>query len=188
VGSSITITRASRDRAFAISTICWSAMDSPRAGRSGSIATPSRAKRSDPAEGAFRLAAHDDVLRDREVREQGGLLVDHGDARVDGVGGRGQVERTAVEQHLARVGAVHPGQHLHDRRLAGTVLPDECVDLPGVQGERHVADGRHRPEGLGDGGDGEQRRLRHTPSRGGPGQHRRFHRSPLTSVMKRFKM
>jgi hypothetical protein len=32
---------------LAISTICWSAMDSPRAGRSGSIATPSRVKKLD---------------------------------------------------------------------------------------------------------------------------------------------
>ena len=43
VGSSITMTRASSDRALAISTSCWSAMDSPRAMRPGSIRTPSRA-------------------------------------------------------------------------------------------------------------------------------------------------
>ncbi len=42
VGSSITITRASRDSALAISTICWSAMDSPRQIRPGSSRTPSR--------------------------------------------------------------------------------------------------------------------------------------------------
>ena len=43
VGSSITITRASSDSALAISTTCWSAMDSPRAIRAGSSGTPSRA-------------------------------------------------------------------------------------------------------------------------------------------------
>ena len=44
VGSSITSTLASVDNAFAISTICWSATDRPRAWRSGSRITPSRAK------------------------------------------------------------------------------------------------------------------------------------------------
>ena len=42
VGSSITMTLASSDSALAISTICWSAMDSPRLIRPGSSRTPSR--------------------------------------------------------------------------------------------------------------------------------------------------
>ena len=46
VGSSMTTTRASSDSALAISTICWSAMERPRAGRSGSIGTPRRANSS----------------------------------------------------------------------------------------------------------------------------------------------
>ena len=41
VGSSITITRAFVVSAFAISTSCWSAIESPRASRSGSSLTPS---------------------------------------------------------------------------------------------------------------------------------------------------
>src|SRR4051812_2279298 len=41
-GSSMIRTRASKDSALAISTICWSAMDRPRAGRSGSSSTPRR--------------------------------------------------------------------------------------------------------------------------------------------------
>ena len=46
VGSSITMTRASSESALAISTICWSAMDSPRAIRPGSSCTPSRSNRA----------------------------------------------------------------------------------------------------------------------------------------------
>jgi hypothetical protein len=46
VGSSITRIRASAESALAISTICWSAIESPRAGRSGSTCTPSRVKRA----------------------------------------------------------------------------------------------------------------------------------------------
>ncbi len=41
VGSSMISTRASKESALAISTSCWSAMDRPRAGRSGSRSTPS---------------------------------------------------------------------------------------------------------------------------------------------------
>ena len=41
VGSSITITRAFVVSALAISTSCWSAIESPRASRSGSSRTPS---------------------------------------------------------------------------------------------------------------------------------------------------
>ena len=41
VGSSMTITRASSDSAFAISTICCSAIERPRATRPGSSGTPS---------------------------------------------------------------------------------------------------------------------------------------------------
>ena len=46
VGSSMTSTLALNDSALAISTICWSATDRPRARRAGSSATPSRAKTS----------------------------------------------------------------------------------------------------------------------------------------------
>src|SRR3954454_10566071 len=42
VGSSMISTRASKDSALAISTICWSAMERPRTGWSGSSRTPRR--------------------------------------------------------------------------------------------------------------------------------------------------
>ena len=72
---------ASSDSAFAISTICCSAIDSPRAIRPGSSGTPSRSKIAaacgvhraavDAAPGAQRLAADEDVLGDRQVGEHG---------------------------------------------------------------------------------------------------------------------
>ena len=46
VGSSMTSTLASSEIAFAISTSCWSAIDNPLAGRSGSSGTPSRSNNS----------------------------------------------------------------------------------------------------------------------------------------------
>ena len=39
-------TFASSEMAFAISMICWSAIDRPSVGRSGSMRTPSRSKRA----------------------------------------------------------------------------------------------------------------------------------------------
>src|SRR4051795_6030186 len=45
VGSSMISTRASRLSALAISTICWSAIERPRTGRSGSRRTPRRSSR-----------------------------------------------------------------------------------------------------------------------------------------------
>ena len=80
---------------------------------------------------AERLAAHEDVLGDREVREQRGLLVDHGDAGVLGLGGAVEVDLLVTEQELAGVAAVDAGDDLDQRRLAGAVLPDQRVDGPG---------------------------------------------------------
>ena len=97
VGSSITTTRASSERALAISTSCCSAIERPRAIRSRSSRTPSRSKISvglgciarvvDAAPGAKRLAADEDVLEHRQVGEQRRLLVDDRDPGVASVGG-----------------------------------------------------------------------------------------------------
>ena len=92
VGSSMISTRASSDSALAISTICWSAIDRPGGGavagrgarRAGRTARRPRrfiaAGRCRPP--AQRLAAHEDVLGDRQVGEERRLLVDDRDARV----------------------------------------------------------------------------------------------------------
>ena len=97
---------------------------------------------------AERLAAHEDVLRDRQVGEERRLLVDHRDAGVPGVGGAVEADGLAVEQHVARVGAVHAGEHLDERRLAGAVLARERVRLAGAQRERDVPRSAHGAEGL----------------------------------------
>ena len=71
VGSSITITRASRESAFPISASCCSAIESPRAIRSGSSRTPRRSKiasawlciaRRSTRRRCAGLAADEDVL------------------------------------------------------------------------------------------------------------------------------
>ena len=104
----------------------------------------------DPAEGAPRLAAHEDVLGDGQVGEERGLLVDHGDSRVAGVGGAVEDDGLAVEEHLTGVRSVHPGEGLDEGRLARAVLAGEGVHLAGEQLQGHVPQGAHGAEGLRD--------------------------------------
>jgi hypothetical protein len=67
----------------------------------------------------------------------------------------GPRHRRAVQRDLAAVGQqrpcvrlVHPGQDLHQRRLARPVLPDQGVSLSGIQLDRPVGQRLHRTERL----------------------------------------
>ena len=104
----------------------------------------------DPAAAAERLAAHEDVLGDRQVREQRRLLVDHRDAGRLGRGGRAEVDVLAVEAEHAPVALVHAGDDLDQRRLAGAVLADQRVDRATVDRQAAGGQGHHGSEGLGD--------------------------------------
>ena len=93
-GSSMTISRASRDSARAMLTICLPAADSVPTSRCGEISRwPSRASSSRvPAVAAARcekprggeLVAEEDVLGDRQPVDEVELLVDRGDAELEG--------------------------------------------------------------------------------------------------------
>jgi hypothetical protein len=99
----------------------------------------------------------EDVLGDRELVEEHGLLVDGGDAGPrGGVGGR-EGDRSAVERHGALVGLVDAGQDLDDGRLAGAILADERGDLARVEPERDAVERLHAGEALGDAVEREDR-------------------------------
>jgi hypothetical protein len=66
------------------------------------------------------------------------LLVHRGDADAQGGVRTCKRDRLAVEQDLAGVGAVDAGQELDQRRLAGSVLPEQDVNLAGPHVEVHV--------------------------------------------------
>ena len=122
----------SADSALPISMICWSAIDRPRAGplgveprrraRSNSsldLARASSPRSMRPQRAAAAARPMNDVLRDRQIGEERRLLVDDGDARVARVGRAVEVDRLAVDEHLAAVEA--------DARRASILT---SVDLP----------------------------------------------------------
>ena len=95
VGSSMIRTRTCNESALAISTVCCSARVRPRAGSSVSRRTPSRPRiasasrriRATVDHAAAVAMADEDVLRDRQVREDHRLLVDRRDPQILGVEG-----------------------------------------------------------------------------------------------------
>ena len=76
-----------------------------------------------------RFEAENDVLCHREDGYEHEVLVDHADAPPDGFPGVGEAYRLAVDADLAGVGMQQAEQDVHERRLAGAVLPEKAVDL-----------------------------------------------------------
>ncbi len=97
-----------------------------------------------------QLLAEIDILRDREVGDDGELLVHHADPGIERIAGRMELHVLAVDQHPPSIGRVHAGDDLHHGGLAGAVLADQAVDLAFAQLEIDVAQGRDAAEGLRD--------------------------------------
>ena len=102
----------------------------------------------DAPAGGERLAADEDVLLDREVREEDRLLVDDRDAGVPGTCRAVEEHLVPVDEDRARVGLMHAGQNLDERRLARAVLTEKRMSLPGSQLDGHVLEGTDRSERL----------------------------------------
>src|SRR4029079_2092748 len=79
------------------------------------------------------LAAHEDVLGDREMRGQDELLVDHADAQVEPSPWVGDVDLLALVPDGPSVLAVDAREDLHARGLASAVLAHQRMDLAGTQ-------------------------------------------------------
>ena len=118
----------------------------------------------DSSEALERLDADEDVLGDAQVGEERRLLEDDRDSGLLRLLGVVEDRLLAVDQELARVGAVHTGEDLHERGLAGAVLPDEAVHLAAEQLDVPVLERVNRAEALLrvlEGDDGRFRRCRH---------------------------
>ena len=156
VGSSITITRALKDSALAISTICWSATDSPRASVVMSMRTPRRSRT--PLTTSFmpvqlmrlprtdRLAAYENVLCHRQVGEQCRLLVNHCDPGGGGAGRPVERKLLTVQSEKARVGPVDAREDFNQGRLAGTVFAHQAMGFAGVELDGTVRQGVDGPK------------------------------------------
>ncbi len=106
-------------------------------------------------EGRRPLVPEEDVVRHREALDQLRLLVDGGDAELDGLPRREAAVLRPAEHDRARVRCDRAGKDLGQGRLARAVFPDQAVHLPfgKLEGDvvqrlvlavdfRRVADGR----------------------------------------------
>ena len=96
------------------------------------------------------LAAQHHVLGDREHGNQHEVLVHHADPRPDGIARALEGDRLVIQQDLPVVGVVEPVEHVHQRALAGAVLPEQGVDLTLLDHQVDVVVGHQGTKGLGD--------------------------------------
>ena len=106
---------------------------------------PGRHPRRLPVDGAAapaRVAPPEhDVLGDAEVIDQSEVLVNEPHVEAVGVARRSELEWLAVHRgRCSGIGLVVPGEHLDERRLAGSVLADERVDLSFGDGHADVVE------------------------------------------------
>ena len=109
----------------------------------------------DDRAGDQRLAAKEDVVGRRQLRDEIELLMNDRNARPLGVLHAGELHRRAHEPDDAVVLDVNAGENLHQRRLAGAVLADQRMNLAGPEVEVDVDQGRDTAERLGDARDFE---------------------------------
>ena len=102
----------------------------------------------------------------------------------DRVARRAERDRLAVDQDLARVRPVEPGEDVHQRALAGAVLAEQRVDLAAAQVEVDAVVRQHAGEALDDParlerGHGPRRRRRSCAALAGQASDRRSSRRSL---------
>jgi len=151
--------RASAARARAISTICCCPSR-----RSLKRAGPDRLLQSlhqlpghlglapvvhASARGA-QLTAEEDVVADTEVRAEVQFLVDDRDPGGQGVVRRRQVQQLPVQFQVARGGLLDAREDLHQRGLAGAVLPEQDGHHAAADLEVDALQGLRGPVGLDD--------------------------------------
>ena len=90
------------------------------------------------------LVAQEEVTPDRHQRHHGQVLVDGGDAALERLAGRGEVDRGALHLVGARGRLVQPGDDLDQGGLAGPVVTQHAGDLAGAHLHVDVVQRDHR--------------------------------------------
>ena len=105
-----------------------------------------------------RRVGNEDILGDREQRDQRQLLMNDDDAERLGIVDVAEVPLLAVIDDAAVIAAVRidAAQHLHQGRLAGAVLAHQGMDLALPDGEIDVVQRLHAGEGFADAAHFEQ--------------------------------
>ena len=98
---------------------------------------------------AGEFVAEEDVLGDRQAVDDVELLVHRRDAELERGLGCGDLDGLAEPRDRAAVGAVHAGERLDERGLAGTVLAEHAVHLAGADVEVHAPQRVDAREALG---------------------------------------
>ena len=106
-----------------------------------------------PFTGAVEAApavAQAKVLQHRQLADQAEMLVNHGDAARERVGGSARAVGVPAEQESAAIGPIEAEDQVAQRRLAGAVLAQQAVDLAGAKFEVDVGKRCERSEALAD--------------------------------------
>ena len=107
----------------------------PREARAGFAMHPPEV---DEPEARRRLAAEEQVPRHAHQRDQVHLLVDRADPGCLRVQRPGEGHRLAAVHDRALVRLMHAGEDLDEGGLSRPVLPDQGVNLPCAQLDRHI--------------------------------------------------
>ena len=77
-----------------------------------------------------------EIVEDRELREIEWVLIEHPDPKLARLGGSSIFNSAPVEEYTSLALAHISGKDLHQRALAGAILPKDAVDRPG--GDLHA--------------------------------------------------
>ena len=98
------------------------------------------------------------ILRHAELRHQVQLLVDHGDARGDGIGRVVEKHVLPVDAEMAGAGQVRATERFEQRALAGAIFAKQRVHAAGADGEAHILQRAHPGIRFGDAAKFQRRR------------------------------
>ncbi|MNS99667.1 hypothetical protein D3C72_1340750 [compost metagenome] len=94
------------------------------------------------------FAAEIDVLRHRQIGRQQYFLMHENNAAMFSIHGAAQRHGFAIDADFSARRLFIAGQKLHQRRLAGTVLAYDRVDLTGTHRDLDILQNLYRPERL----------------------------------------